>query len=271
MEGSTLLTSGLGLFVGLVLALTGAGGAIIAVPLLVFGLHLGLAQAGPVGLLAVALAATLGAALGWRAGLLRYKAAALMASAGLLTSAPGLWLAQRIPNAPLTALFALVLGAVAWRMFAQASRELRGVVVSARVTPSPCRLDPAQGKLHWNWACARSLLLAGGAAGFLSGLLGVGGGFVLVPTLLATSDLPMKAVVATSMGVLAVISAGGVLNASLTGQMTWAVAWPFAAGALVGLLGGHLFAQRLAGPRLQQGFAALAAAIAVGLLARATT
>jgi len=272
VDGSTLLTSGLGLFVGLVLALTGAGGAIIAVPLLVFGLHLGLAQAGPVGLLAVALAATLGAALGWRAGLLRYKAAALMASAGLLTSAPGLWLAQRIPNAPLTALFALVLGAVAWRMFAQASRELSGVVVSARVTPSPCRLDPAQGKLHWNWACARSLLLAGGAAGFLSGLLGVGGGFVLVPTtLLATSDLPMKAVVATSMGVLAVISAGGVLNASLTGQMTWAVAWPFAAGALAGLLGGHLFAQRLAGTRLQQGFAVLAAAIAVGLLARATT
>ena len=126
MDGSTLLTSGLGLFVGLVLALTGAGGAIIAVPLLVFGLHLGMAQAGPVGLLAVALAATLGAALGWREGLLRYKAAALMAGAGLLTSPPGLWLAQRIPNAPLTVLFALVLGAVAWRMFAQASRELRG-------------------------------------------------------------------------------------------------------------------------------------------------
>lgn len=268
MDGSTLLTPGLGLFVGLVLALTGAGGAIIAVPLLVFGLHLGMAQAGPVGLLAVALAATLGAALGWRAGVLRYKAAALMAGAGLLTSPPGLWLAQRIPNAPLTALFALVLGVVAWRMFAQASRELRGVVIERVKTP-PCRLDPAVGKLHWNWACARSLLLAGGAAGFLSGLLGVGGGFVLVPTLLAMSDLPMKAVVATSMGVLALISAGGVLNASLTGQMAWAVAWPFAAGALVGLLGGSLFAQRLAGPRLQQGFALLSAAIAMGLLARA--
>ena len=79
----------------------------------------------------------------------------------------------------------------------------------------------------------------------------------------------MKAVVATSMGVLALISAGGVLNASLTGQMAWPVAWPFAVGALVGLLGGRLFAQRLAGPRLQQGFALLSAAIAVGLLARA--
>jgi len=268
MDGTALLTSGLGLFIGMVLALTGAGGAIIAVPLLVFGLHLGLAQAGPVGLLAVALAATLGAVLGWREGLLRYKAAALMAGAGLLTSPSGLWLAQRIPNAPLTALFALVLGVVAWRMFAQASRELRGAV-SKRASAPPCQLNPALGKLHWNWSCARSLLLAGGAAGFLSGLLGVGGGFVLVPTLLVMSNLPMKAVVATSMGVLALISAGGVLNASLTGQMAWAVALPFAAGALIGLLGGRLFAHRLAGPRLQQGFALLSGAVAAGLLIRA--
>lgn len=90
-------------------------------------------------------------------------------------------------------------------------------------------------------------------------------------TLLTTSNPPMKAVVATSMGVLALISVGGVLNASLSGQMTWVVAWPFAAGALAGLLGGNLFARRLAGAPLQQGFAVLAAAIAVGLLARATT
>ena len=53
---TSLLPSLLGLGVGAVLALTGAGGAIIAVPLLVFGLHLGLAQAAPIGLLAVALA-----------------------------------------------------------------------------------------------------------------------------------------------------------------------------------------------------------------------
>lgn len=112
-----------------------------------------------------------------------------MAGAGLLTSPLGLWLAQRIPNAPLTSLVALVLGGVAWRMFVQAPRELRGAV-SKRATVPPCQLDPVLGKLHWNLACARSLLLAGSAAGLLSGLLGVRGGFVLVPTLLAMSDLP---------------------------------------------------------------------------------
>lgn len=264
----TWMAPGLGLFVGLVLALTGAGGAIIAVPLLVFGLHLSMTQAGPVGLLAVALAAVLGAALGLRAGMLRYKAAALMAGVGLLTSPLGLWLAHQVPNQWLTAVFAVVLAGVAWRMLAQATRELHGQP-PVRATAPPCHLDAARGKLHWNMPCARALALAGAAAGFLSGLLGVGGGFVLVPTLLAFTDLPMKAVVATSMGVLALVAAGGVFNASLVGQMPWEVAWPFAAGALAGQLVGRVFSQHLAGPRLQQGFALLSFVTAAGLLARA--
>ncbi|MCW5650462.1 MAG: sulfite exporter TauE/SafE family protein [Ramlibacter sp.] len=268
MSGAELLAPALGALVGLVLGLTGAGGAIIAVPLLVFGLHLSMAQAGPVGLMAVALAATVGAVLGWRAGVLRYKAAALMAVAGLVVSPLGLWLAQRIPNRPLTALFGAVLVGVAWRMFRQAGRDLRGEPRVATSEP-PCRLDPAVGKLRWNAACARSLVGAGGAAGFLSGLLGVGGGFVLVPTMLAVTDLPMKAVVATSMGVLALVSAGGVFNASVAGLVRWDVGWPFAMGALGGLVLGRGLASRLSGPRLQQGFAVLSGAIAVSLMGRA--
>lgn len=262
------LAPAFGLLVGLVLALTGAGGAIIGVPLLVFGLHMSVAQAGPVGLLAVTLAASVGALLGLRTRTLRYKAAGLMAASGAVASPFGLWLAHRVPDRPLGAVFALVLVAVAWRMLLQASRDLRGVAPPAAKSP-PCRLDPVIGKLHWDWACARTLVLAGGAAGFLSGLLGVGGGFILVPTLVAMSDLPMKSVVATSMGVVALVSLVGVVNAGLAGVMPWAVAWPFAAGALTGLLGGRWFASRLAGPRLQQGFALLSLGIAATLLVRA--
>ncbi|MEY4652698.1 MAG: hypothetical protein RI884_1279 [Pseudomonadota bacterium] len=263
-----LLPPVLGLGVGAVLALTGAGGAILAVPLLVFGLHLGLAQAAPIGLLAVALSAGLGALLGWRHGQLRYKAAAFMAGAGLLLTPAGLWLAQRIPNAPLTALFALVLAAVSVRTLRQAARTLRGEEDEARGA-SPCLLDEGTGRLRWTPRCAARLALAGATAGFLSGLLGVGGGFVLVPALLAVSNLPMQAITATSMGVLALVSSGAVMQSALAGQVPWAVALPFAGGALVGLLAGRGFAARLAGPRLQQGFAWLALAIAAGLLLRA--
>jgi uncharacterized protein len=255
----------LGVMVGLVLSLTGAGGAIIAVPLLVFGLQLSTADAGPVGLLSVALAASLGAMLGWRARVLRYKAAGLMAAAGALTSPLGLWLAHRVPNAPLTVLFAVVLCIVARRMLMQAARDLRGEAPAAAKSP-PCLLDPVLGRLRWNAACARALVIAGAGAGFLSGLLGVGGGFIIVPTLLAVSDLPMTAVIATSMGVLALVSAVGVFSADAAGYMRWDVAWPFASGALAGLVLGRLFAARLAGPRLQQGFALVSLGIAAGLL-----
>ena len=68
----------MGAAVGIVLALTGAGGGILAVPLLVFGLHLQMSQAAPVGLLAVGLAASVGALLGLREGVVRYRAALLI-------------------------------------------------------------------------------------------------------------------------------------------------------------------------------------------------
>lgn len=266
MAGS-LLAPGLGVIVGVVLGITGAGGAILAVPLLVFGLQMSMAQAGPVGLLAVGVAASLGAVLGLRAKVLRYRAAGLMAVAGLLASPAGLWLAQRIPNGPLTVLFSVVLTGVAWRTFSQASRELRGESGGRPAAP-PCLLDSGSGRLQWTGPCARALVLAGATAGFLSGLLGVGGAFVLVPTLLAFTDLPMKAVIATTMGVLALVSAGGVLNASLVGQMQWAVAAPFAIGAVVGMLAGRAGAGQLSGQRLQQGFALLSLAIAASMLIR---
>lgn len=79
-----LLAAALGAQVGFVLALTGAGGAIIAVPLLVFGFDLNVAQAAPIALLAVAGSAMLGALLGLRAGIVRYRAAILMSAVGSL-------------------------------------------------------------------------------------------------------------------------------------------------------------------------------------------
>lgn len=80
----------LGLVVGVILALTGAAGGILAVPLLVFGLQMSVAQAGPIGLLAVGTAAVLGAILGLREGIVRYRAALPIAGTGMLLSPLGL-------------------------------------------------------------------------------------------------------------------------------------------------------------------------------------
>ncbi|RSZ60603.1 sulfite exporter TauE/SafE family protein [Massilia atriviolacea] len=257
----------LGFAVGIVLALTGAGGGILAVPLLVFGAGLSMAEAGPIGLLAVGLAASLGAAMGLRSGTVRYKAALLVAGAGVLCSPLGLWLAQRMPNRPLTAIFAIVLLYVALRAW---QRAVRGACLApARRKPPPCRLDLARGKLNWTAPCARALCCSGLLAGGLSGLLGVGGGFVMVPALQRFTDLGTQSVLATSLAVIALVSMSGVAASAASGHLQWAVAMPFALGALAGMGAGRLVAARLPAARLQQGFALLSALVALAMLVRA--
>lgn len=257
----------LGFAVGIVLALTGAGGGILAVPLLVFGAGLSMAEAGPIGLLAVGLASSLGAAMGLRSGTVRYKAALLVAAAGVLCAPLGLWLAQRMPNRPLIALFAVVLLYVAVRAW-QRSR-CTGSAAAQRRTPPPCRLDLARGKINWTAPCARALCCCGLVAGGLSGLLGVGGGFVMVPALQRFTDLSTQSVLATSLAVIALVSMSGVAASAASGHLHWAVAMPFAAAALAGMLGGRLVAARLPAARLQQGFALVSALVALALLVRA--
>ncbi|OLS61608.1 sulfite exporter TauE/SafE family protein [Pseudomonas putida] len=263
MTEHDLLGGGLGAIVGLILALTGAGGGILAVPLLVFGLGLTMVEAGPVGLLAVGLAASVGAILGWRQGLVRYRAAFFIAALGLLTAPLGLWLAHRLPNAPLALGFSAVLVYACSRMFFKARRELRGESPCANRQMQPCVLNPLQGRLRWTLPCARALAFTGMLSGLLSGLLGVGGGFVIIPALGRYTNLDMKSMVATSLAVIALVSTGSVLTASLSGVMHWAVGAPFAVGALLGLLGGRQVAHHLAGPRLQQAFALVGIGAAV--------
>jgi len=265
MDYSILISPSLGIFVGLLMGLTGAGGGILSVPLLIFVMHFSVAQAAPISLLAIAIAATVGALLGLKSKILRYKAAGFMAIFGLLLSPLGLWLAQRVPNPPLLILFSCTLFYVAITLYIQARKDILGIAPVNR-KPPPCLLNPDIGKLNWNIPCAKALMLSGGLAGFLSGLLGVGGGFVIVPFLKRYTDLSMQSIVATSLGVLAIISGGSALFSAASGNMNFAVAAPFSLGALVGLLIGREFGKKMSGPRVQQIFAVLVFVVAVSLI-----
>ncbi|MCK1789170.1 sulfite exporter TauE/SafE family protein [Pseudomonas violetae] len=258
----------LGLTVGVILALTGAGGGILAVPLLVFGVGMSMADAGPIGLLAVGLAATLGAVMGLKNGTVRYKAALLIAGAGIVCSPLGLWLAQRTPNRPLTIMFALVLMYVAFRVF-QRSLPPSKSKIAVTSKPPPCLLDVNRGKLNWTAPCAWALTFSGIVAGGLSGLLGVGGGFVMVPALQRYTNLTAQSVLSTSLAVIALVSISGVAASSAAGHLQWTVAIPFSIGALVGMVCGRLIATRLEGPHLQKGFAAVSMVVALALLVKA--
>lgn len=268
MESAQFIALGLGCVVGFLLSLTGAGGAILSVPLLGFGLHLSVAQAGPIGLLAVCLSAGIGAFLGLRSGVLRYRAASFMAIFGLVMAPIGIWLAKLIPNRPMVIGFALLLILVSMRMLVASYREMRGFAIPDR-RPPPCLLNQSIGKLIWTVPCARSLAISGALAGFFSGLLGVGGGFIIVPSLKRSTDLPIKSIVATSLGVLTMVSFGSVVIATVSGTMIWPIAVPFASGALMGMLIGLQFAKKISGPRLQQFFAIFTFFIAITMMLKA--
>jgi uncharacterized membrane protein YfcA len=267
----------LGLMVGLVLGLTGAGGSILAVPLLMWGLDWTLVQAAPVALIAVAAASAFGTAAAWDVTFIRYRAASLMALASLLTAPLGLMAAAVLPHNLLGGLFSVVLLVVATRMWLQSRKAPEETaVVRATVAGDKghahgplCKLNPRTGRIIWTRPCAAAIGLCGALTGFLAGLLGVGGGFVIVPSLRAISEVSIHSAVATSLMAIALISSATVGIAVVMGhELPWLIALPFALGALAGMLAGRKLAPRIAGPRLQMGFAALIATVALGLAAR---
>jgi uncharacterized protein len=262
MIEDSALQMALGAAVGAILALTGAGGGILAVPLLMFGLHLPVARSAPVGLIAVGLASALGAALGLRDGIVRYRAAALIGVAGMLLAPLGVQLGKVVPNGPLTLAFACLLAYVGVRMLRAAGRSAQDQGAHP-VAKAPCALDPATGRLVWTMPCGRALAATGLVSGFLSGLLGVGGGFVIVPSLTRFTNLETRSIVATSLAVIALVSVGGVSAAAAQGTVDWDIAAPFSAGAVLALLLGRRVAARLAGPHLQRAFAITSLAVSV--------
>ena len=262
---SFFLTPALGVFIGILMGLTGAGGGILSVPLLVFAFHMPISQAGPIALTAIALSAGVGALIGLHTKVLRYKAAMFMSLFGLIMSPAGLWVAQRAPNTPMLLAFSVILIYVACKMFIQATQTIAGKTPVV-TKPPPCKLDMSIGKLIWTVPCARSLMFAGACAGFLSGLLGVGGGFIIVPSLKKFTDLPMKAIVATSLGVLAIVSMGGAAISLVSGTLDLTTAIPFTAGSLIGLLIGKLLERKISGPRVQQIFSVFTFLVALSLV-----
>ncbi len=269
MIETQIIASLLGSLAGIVLALTGAGGAIIAVPLLVFGLHLAVAEAAPIALLAVCLSAAIGALLALRQGKVRYRAAGLIAITGAIVAPGGIWLAQKIPNTPLTLVFSIVLAYVAFDMLRQSKLpNCETEDLTSRTFTKPCLLDSSNGRLVWTRPCVGALTLSGVTAGFLSGLLGVGGGFVIVPALKKVTDLQMQSILATALAIIALISATGVISATLMNTMNWSIAMPFAGGAIIGMLLVRSFANSFSAQKLQQSFAVIAICVSLGMIVK---
>ena len=264
-----ILTLIFGALVGFSLGLTGGGGAIFAVPLLVYGLGVPAREAVGVSLLTVGSTSFVGFVQRAQRNMVEFPTGLLFAVAGMIGAPVGAWLAVRLTEAVLLGLFALLMLVIAVRMWLKArdSAARLPIIADDNVGPT-CRRDP-EGKLHLTSQCAVVLGLVGLGAGVLSGLFGVGGGFIIVPALVMFSGMGMQRAIGTSLLVITLISASGTASHLLAGKdLSLATAGVFTAGSVAGLFSGSGLAQRLAGPVLQKVFAAAIVVVAVYVIFR---
>lgn len=253
----------LGILIGAVLGLTGAGGGILAVPALVFGMGWTMQQAAPVALIAVGIGAALGAFEGLRRKLVRYRAAIWMAAFGMLSTPLGFRVAHAVPQRWLKAMFAAVMLHLAIRLI------LKGQETIKLHTRKFGNINPETGRFDWNLHTAGMLGAVGVASGFMTGLLGVGGGFVMVPMLRRFTNMSMHATVATSLLVVTVLAIGSVWTAVRLGaSIPLLETLLFAAAIAIGMLLARRQSRRLSERHVQYGFAFILVVVACGLLAR---
>jgi len=269
--GPMLAALAFGAVVGTALGLTGGGGSILAVPLLIYGLGVLPADAVAISLVAVAATASVGATQALRYGLVVWQPSILFALGGALTAPLGAAIGHRTSQQWLLVAFALlavVVGALMWLVSLKRPEQAAAVRALPRGPGSGpiCVLSP-DGQLRFTAPCALVLALVGLGTGFFSGLLGVGGGFLIVPALVLVTRMGVHRAVATSLLVISVISISGAATAIWQGRVDWTVLWPFAAGGALMMIVTRTFAQRLAGPALQRTFAIVIVLVGVGMLA----
>jgi uncharacterized membrane protein YfcA len=240
-----------GAVVGLALGSLGGGGSVLAVPALIYLLGFTPAAATTASLIIVTATSLTALYAHYRTGTVRWKAGALFAAAGLLPAAAAGAAASHLPQPVLTAAFAAVAALAAVTML----RPSRTTAGSAAIEARPAR---AAG--------------TGAGLGALTGLLGVGGGFLAVPALVTVLAFEMQAAVGTS---LLVISANSLASLATRGASTvgvdWAVIGPFTGAAILGAWDGKRLAAKVTSTLLQRTFAVALLAVAAFMLIDALT
>lgn len=220
------------LLVGVTLGLFGGGGSILTVPLLVYVAGVPAKPAIAMSLFVVAVTSAIGALGHARAGRIRWRTGLLFGAAGMAGAYGGGLLGPHLPEG-------LLLAAFAGMMLATAIAMIRG-----RRAGAPPRHAPSVPRV----------LADGVAVGLVTGLVGAGGGFLVVPALVLLGGLPMGVAVGTSLLVIAMKSVAGLAGYLFTVPVDWGLALPVTAAAVVGgLLGGRL-AGRLDADRLRRAF-----------------
>lgn len=245
MQPLSLLALALMLGVGLSLGAMGGGGSILVLPILVYLAGLPAAKAVAMSLAVVAVTSLLGAALQARQGHVHWRAVAYFGAPGAAASVAASQATDLVSDRILMGIFACVAAAAGVAMW-----RGRG----ERPASENCN--------------ALQCAVAGGATGALTGFLGVGGGFLIVPALVLLSGLSTKSAVGTSLWVISVNAFAGLGAHARHTSLDWGFTAALAGVSVAGMVGGVYLATRVTGPGLKKAFAVVVvtAALAVGTL-----
>jgi uncharacterized membrane protein YfcA len=226
-----LLGIGSGALVGFVLGLVGGGGSILAVPLIVYLVgvknpHLAIGTSA----FAVAANAATGLVHHARAGHVQWRCAGLFALCGIAGAAAGSTLGKAFDGHKLLFLFALLMIGV-------------GVLMLRR------RAIPDNSEVKLGRENAGKLVGYGLGTGAFAGFFGIGGGFLIVPGLIAATGMSMISAVGSSLVAVTAFGLTTAINYSLSGLVDWALAFAFIGGGFIGSLAGTQLAQRLSTER----------------------
>ena len=266
----TLLLLAIGILIGAVLGLTGAGGSVLAVPLLLLFLKLDPASATGLALGVVAASSIYGSIQRIRHREILWIPAILFGISGALFAPAGRLLSTQVTPQFLMSSFAVMSLVIAARMLWQSIRQPEQSTVvragggNASTEPLLCRFSETK-KFDWRFRCMAGLTVGGVITGILSGFFGVGGGFMIVPFLNQLNSVSMRQAVATSLVIIAAISSSGFVAHIVTQAIDWQQLALLSIGGVGGMVLGSVLARWIAGVHLQRIFA-LTIVVMAGML-----
>lgn len=255
----------IGLLIGLILGLTGSGGAILAVPLLIYLLHLHPSQAIGMSLGVVASSALLGVIRNINKDRIQWLPAVVFAAIGSAFTPLGHSINKQLPETTILLCFSVVVILVAITMWKRSYQpDTIDLPTNAGLCPPEFK---AAGKLGHR--CLMGIFVGAAVTGTLSGLFGVGGGFIIIPTLTLLLGIGMQKAIATSLFIICVVSTAGFINYVLSSPVIDLILLAkIIAGGSIGMLIGQHYSQRLSGPKLQRSFVIIMLAVALFMIGK---
>lgn len=248
MELANVLGFAGALLIGLVLGLIGGGGSILTVPVFVYVMGISPVTATAYSLFVVGASAAVGAVQNARQGMIDFRTGIVFAAPALLT----VYLTRKF-----------VVPAIPEHLFNVGSFEVTrnvGIMIFFAIIMLLASIsmirgrkdkDGEEGEVHYNYPM---IILEGVVVGFLTGIVGAGGGFLIIPALVLLANLPMKKAVATSLMIIAIKSLIGFLGDIQNMAIDWGFLTLFTAFSIVGIFVGIYLTRFIDGSKLKKGF-----------------